>query len=257
MRQFKIFVPLCAALAFASCGKKGEQYRAEPTPAEAAEPDKATEADKAAEAVPGAVEASGDHYKVLVENDAARLLLATWKPGEKDALHSHPDLSFYTLTAGKVAVHTPDGEKKEMELSAGISKMQGPVAGHQLENIGDAEMQLIILERKEGKANPAPEGAEPSADKASPENYEVLQDAEWVRVIRASWKPGVTDKPHSHPDSLAYVLTDGKGKISPAEGEAKEIEAKAGLAMPVQAAASHTFQNTGDAELSILIFELK
>jgi len=43
-----------------------------------------------AESVLPDYKASPDVYKVIAESDEVRVILATWPPGAKDKMHSHP-----------------------------------------------------------------------------------------------------------------------------------------------------------------------
>ena len=65
------------------------------------------------------VEASPANYKLLVENDQARLLEMTVKAGEKDEVHSHPSEMVYFISGGKARVHLPHGETMEAEFPDG------------------------------------------------------------------------------------------------------------------------------------------
>ena len=48
-------------------------------------------------APPGFV-ASPEVYKVIAENDKYRVIEVSWKPGQKDQAHSHPDAAVYYLS---------------------------------------------------------------------------------------------------------------------------------------------------------------
>ena len=102
-----------------------------------------------AQTAPAASQASPDIYKVLAENDQFRITLATWKPGEKDSQHSHPSSAAYRLTDCKLRVTAGDGRVlAEGEQKAGGAMLQGPVPSHGVENIGSADCQVLIVERK-------------------------------------------------------------------------------------------------------------
>ena len=44
-------------------------------------------------------------YKVVFENERARVLEVRMKPGESTTRHSHPDYVVYVLSGGKVEIH--------------------------------------------------------------------------------------------------------------------------------------------------------
>ncbi len=50
-------------------------------------------------------------YKVITENEHFRVIIAIWKPGQRDAMHSHEGpLVGYRLTDCNLKVYTPDGK---------------------------------------------------------------------------------------------------------------------------------------------------
>lgn len=88
-------------------------------------------------------------YKVLAENDLFRVVLATWKPGQRDAYHSHPANAAYRLTDCKNRIYLPDGSvARGGEVKAGSVNLQAPIASHSFENASDKECQVLIVERK-------------------------------------------------------------------------------------------------------------
>jgi quercetin dioxygenase-like cupin family protein len=46
----------------------------------------------------GAVQAAGDFYKVIVENDTVRVLEYRGAPGSKTPMHGHPNVIAYAVT---------------------------------------------------------------------------------------------------------------------------------------------------------------
>jgi hypothetical protein len=93
--------------------------------------------------------ASPEVYRVIAENDQYRMILATWKPGQRDAWHSHgPTVGNYFLTDCHLRAHTPDGKSVENQRSAGFASVSGRVASHSVENIGSSECKVILFEPK-------------------------------------------------------------------------------------------------------------
>ena len=102
-----------------------------------------------AEDVPLSHVAEPGVYKVLAENELFRVVLATWKPGQRDALHSHPANAVYRLTDCKNQIYKADGSKGGGgEVKAGSVNLQAPVTAHSFENAGTTECQMLIVERK-------------------------------------------------------------------------------------------------------------
>ncbi len=93
--------------------------------------------------------AAPEVYKVLAENDQLRVVLQTWKPGQRDAYHSHPANAVYWLTDCNRKIYKPDGSiAKEGEVKEGSAVLQKPVVSHVFENVSDKECRAVMVERK-------------------------------------------------------------------------------------------------------------
>jgi len=89
-----------------------------------------------------------DMYTVKLENERVRVLEWTFKPGDKEPMHTHPELVWYCLAGGKFRVYGPDGKVlKEGEVKGGDTFWQKPIK-HALENIGTTEIHGIVVEFK-------------------------------------------------------------------------------------------------------------
>jgi len=82
-------------------------------------------------------------YKVLFENERARMLEVSMKPGESTAMHSHPDV----LSDGKVRLTSPSGEASEVEFLAGAA-MWREAEEHATDNVGTTEVRALSFEPK-------------------------------------------------------------------------------------------------------------
>lgn len=87
-------------------------------------------------------------YKALVDHLDYRLVEATWKPGQRDAFHSHPAQAYYWVTPCKLRQHFPDGTTKDFTLRAGQSGEQEAIASHSVENIGKSACKVVMVEAK-------------------------------------------------------------------------------------------------------------
>jgi len=92
-----------------------------------------------------AVKVDPKHYKVELENDQVRILRAHYGPGEKSVMHSHPNA---------VAVFLTDGKTQDASGTAGQA-LYTPATVHNPENVGDAPMDILVIELKGGAASPA------------------------------------------------------------------------------------------------------
>src|SRR5262249_50807088 len=91
---------------------------------------------------------------------------------------------------------------------------------------------------------------------ADPKHYKVEFENPHVRVLRATYGAHEKSVTHSHPDSVAVFLTDGKVKFTLAEGKTQEVEFKAGTAM-WNPATTHLPENVGDKPFEAMVIELK
>lgn len=99
-----------------------------------------------AQEVPRSFVASPDIYRVIAENAQQRVIAVTWKPGQRDAMHSHPSSAVYYLTDCEIRIHVRDGPSRDFRPKAGMAVVQMPIAAHSVENIGAAECRLIMVE---------------------------------------------------------------------------------------------------------------
>jgi len=111
------------------------------------------------------VEVGPDVYKLVFENDRVRVMEITFKPGDKIAMHSHPDHFVYVLSGGTLALSHPDGTTKEFEGKAG-DVVWINAESHAAENVGTTEFKGVVVELKEPAAAPvaSPDSATPSTN---------------------------------------------------------------------------------------------
>ena len=86
-------------------------------------------------------------YKVEFEDEAVRVLRVVYAPGEKSAMHEHPDSVAVYLTGGHIRITLPDGRVGEPRVPPGAT-MRHAAGGHVIENIGDAPFELVLVELK-------------------------------------------------------------------------------------------------------------
>jgi len=93
--------------------------------------------------------ASPDVYKVAAENGQFRVIEGTWKPGQRDLLHSHPNGGFvYFVTDCILRLHSPDGTPEEVNRAAGAASSQPTFDSHWVENAGKETCKLVLFEPK-------------------------------------------------------------------------------------------------------------
>jgi quercetin dioxygenase-like cupin family protein len=94
------------------------------------------------------VQVAPEQFKVLLENEHVRVLEFRMKPGDKQAMHTHPATVHIELTPTKVKITNPDGKAVEVEGKQGEAIWVGPVK-HTVENIGSNEIHGYIIELKD------------------------------------------------------------------------------------------------------------
>jgi len=146
-----------------------------------------------------AVTADPDHYSVEFENDVARVVRIAYGPGETSVMHRHPPNCAIFLRDQPGTMESPDGTVSETVPSeAGtLTCTQGEV--HLPTNTSDAELELVLVEFKEGAtAGPGITLESPDAVIADPDHYEAEFENEAVRMIRILYQPGESSVMHSH-----------------------------------------------------------
>ena len=96
------------------------------------------------------VKAAPQAFKEILNNSEVRVLEYSSKPGEKEAMHSHPAVLLYVIQGGKLKSTTPDGTSKEIEYKTGDIQWREAVT-HTGENVGTTEMKSLLIEVKHGK----------------------------------------------------------------------------------------------------------
>jgi quercetin dioxygenase-like cupin family protein len=81
-----------------------------------------------------------------LENDRVRVLDVMFKPGGKEAMHSHPDHVICVLTGGRMKV-TSSGRAQVMDMKSGEAIFL-KAQSHEAENIGKTDVHLLVVELK-------------------------------------------------------------------------------------------------------------
>jgi quercetin dioxygenase-like cupin family protein len=93
------------------------------------------------------VKAAPQTFKERLNNDHVRVLEYTSKPGQKDVMHSHPDMVLYVIKGGTLRSTGPDGTSKDIIYKTGDVMWREAIA-HSGENIGKTEMKALLIETK-------------------------------------------------------------------------------------------------------------
>src|SRR4051794_32850957 len=72
------------------------------------------------------VKLSPSMYRVLLENDEVRVLEFRAKPGQAEGVHSHPAMTVYDVSGGRIKLTTPDGKSQVLDGKAGTAVWSPP-----------------------------------------------------------------------------------------------------------------------------------
>jgi len=89
-----------------------------------------------------------------------------------------------------------------------------------------------------------------------PKHYTVEHEDDRVRVLRIRYNPGEKSTMHSHPESIAILVSDCKIRMTYPDGTAEDIQAAAGSVMRMPSV-EHLPENIGDSVLEVIQVELK
>ena len=93
------------------------------------------------------VKVDPQHYSVVFENDAVRVLRIHYGPGEKSVMHSHPDSVIVFMGDQKAKMTHPDDKSEEVSGKKGDAVFS-PAGAHLPENIGSGPIDVILVELK-------------------------------------------------------------------------------------------------------------
>ena len=91
---------------------------------------------------------SPSNFKLLLENEYVRVLEYSLKPGQKDTPHTHPAKSSYVVSGGRIKVYLENGEVLIFDEKAGTADWGDYVGKHQVENIGNTTVTIVLTEIK-------------------------------------------------------------------------------------------------------------
>lgn len=191
-------------------------------------------------------------YKIISENARVRILDVKFAPGQKSALHSHPNLVAVILAPSTIRRTTPDGKSTEppADLKRGSVSFNA-ASTHISENVGKAAFHGILIEFKQA-APAAGKGRNPSM----PPPYRQVLDNAYVRVFDGTSAPGASLPEHTHGDHITISLTDGTAEVTDKEGKKETLTFKSDE-VRFAGPATHSAVNTGKTRLHLIDVELK
>jgi quercetin dioxygenase-like cupin family protein len=92
--------------------------------------------------------------------------------------------------------------------------------------------------------------------KIDPTHYKVITENAAVRILSVSYPAGAKSPMHSHPDSVAVILRDGKMRFTAPDGTNTDQASAAGSALYLPAG-SHANQNMDKTPMEAIVVEFK
>lgn len=96
---------------------------------------------------PDAVATDPDKYRVVLDNDAVRVLDYTDHPGDRTSLHHHTDFVLHALGPFERRLRFPDGTSRVVAFRGGETVFM-KAQTHAGENIGTTDTHVLIVELK-------------------------------------------------------------------------------------------------------------
>ena len=200
---------------------------------------------------------SPDVYKVLLENDDIKILEVTFAPGQSDNMHEHYPATVYIVEGGKAQVTLPDGTVNEINPPSDFILHNPEKAKHQVKNIGDNTMKIILFERKKTRTVTDTKEELILPEEVSPDVYKVLLDNDEVKVTEVTFKPGQGDEMHQHGVMSIYGITGGKLQNTSPDGTVREMEVADGFVGHRNTVTTHQMKNIGDTTVKVILVEHK
>ena len=94
-----------------------------------------------------AIKVAPESYKVLLENDAVRVLEVRIKQGAKSEMHSHPRSVAVCLNDQRLKCTFPNGKNEDVDLKGGQAVWLDALS-HAVENTGTEDVSSVVVELK-------------------------------------------------------------------------------------------------------------
>jgi beta-alanine degradation protein BauB len=94
-----------------------------------------------------AVKVAPDSYKVVLENEAVRVLEVRIKQGAKSEMHSHPKSVAICLNDQRLKFTFPNGKRENTDLRRGQAVWLDGIS-HAVENVGNEDVSSVVVELK-------------------------------------------------------------------------------------------------------------
>ena len=200
---------------------------------------------------------SPDIYEVLLDNEDVKVMMVTFQAGQGDETHDHNPMTFHVIKGGKARVTMPDGTVSEREIPSGFTGHNPQGQRHQVTNIGDEQIKILLIERKKSETSAEEQQKLILPEEVSPEVYKVLLENDDVKVLEVTFAPGQSDQMHEHGVLTYYGIKGGKLQNTLPDGTVREMEAPDGFVGHGDKIVKHQMKNVGSDTARFLLVEHK
>lgn len=193
---------------------------------------------------------------VPIDNEYARVVIATASPGPKGRLHKH-DMNrvMVYLDKGTQVIDYQEGGSKTISARAGEVQWDPKGGMHTSMIPNGPPFRIVEVELKKSGGTVTWPKADPL--KVAPSNYAVEIENNQVRVLRVKVGPHQKIVEHEHAVPRIIVpLTDVDIAVTGADGTKAAIKAKPGEVI-FGKPARHREENTLDKPVELILIELK
>ena len=143
--NYQVVLAITISLAFIACGGNGKKTGEAETTDSAVTAKTDTIPPAAQSTMIDAVTVAPNLYSVAADTLGIRVLVATYKPDDASALHSHPDNAIYVIAGGTNEFTGKDGKKMVTELKTGMTSVR-PAESHSVKNTGKTTLKVLLVE---------------------------------------------------------------------------------------------------------------
>lgn len=194
---------------------------------------------------------SPKNYHVVVDNAQVRILHVVAAPGEKTAMHQHPDNMTVLLTDGKITFTDGDGKSETVETKAGQAMWSGPQK-HMGVNAGSVPLEAIVVELK---------GSAPPKATLPPSRPNVtmtrLAESPRAEAMRITAGPSFKEEPKTTHDYDQVVIALAPSTFSIEVGGKTTTTWKRGDAVFIGRGQPHQAQSTSGKPQDFVIVAIK
>jgi quercetin dioxygenase-like cupin family protein len=198
------------------------------------------------------VKVAAEHYKVLIDNPAVRVLKITYSPGAKSPMHSHPDSMLVSLQDSKVRFALPDGKTQDMEVGKETAAYT-PATTHAPTDVGTTPVEAILVEFK------AKEPGTASVPTSRPGmQINVLAESPRAIAFKTTAAADFHEDPGTTHDYDQVVISMGASDMSLAiEGKPAVTKWQRGTVQFIGRGVKHESKNTSGRPIEFAIVAIK